>query len=58
MTEEREDIKERFLAVLKGLSPDERRLLSEVLRAENARLSEKSPNLRDDLLKLVRQVIR
>jgi hypothetical protein len=57
MSEERDEIREQFLAVLKELTPDERKLFGEVLRAENARLSEKSPNLRDELLKIVRQVI-
>jgi hypothetical protein len=58
MSETRDDIKERFLAVLKDLTAEERRLFSEVLRAEGARLSEKSPNMKDELLKLVRQVIQ
>lgn len=57
MSDSREDIKQRFLSVLKELRPDERKLFSEVLRAEGGRLSEKSPNLKDELLKLVRQVI-
>ena len=57
MNDTRDDIKERFLAVLKDLSPVERKLFSEVLRAETLRLSEKSPNLKDDLLKIVRQVV-
>jgi hypothetical protein len=57
MTDARDDIKERFLAVLKNLTTEERKLFSLVLRAEDARLSEKSPNMKDELLKLVRQVI-
>lgn len=57
MSDTRDDIKERFLTVLKGLTPEERKLFSEVLRAETLRLNEKSPNMKDELLKLVRQVI-
>lgn len=57
MASARDDIKERFLAVLRGLSTEERKLFSEVLRLETNHLNEKTPNLRDDLLKLVRQVI-
>jgi hypothetical protein len=57
MSETRDDIKERFLSVLKGLTPPERKLFSEVLRAEASHLSEKSPNMKDELLKLVRQVV-
>lgn len=57
MASAREDIKERFRAVLKGLSTEERKLFSEVLRLEAVHLNEKSPNLKDDLLKLVRQVV-
>ncbi len=57
MASDRDGIKERFLAVLKGLSVEERKLFSEVLRIEAAHLNEKAPSLRDDLLKLVRQVV-
>lgn len=57
MATARDDIKERFKNVLKGLTVEERKLFSEVLRLEAAHLNEKSPNLRDDLLKVVRQVV-
>jgi len=57
MSDTPDDIKAQFLAVLRKLNEDERRLLSEVLRAEALRLSEKAPNMRGDLLKIVKQVI-
>ena len=58
MSDTRDDIKERFLAVLKDLTLEEQRLFSEVLRAEGARLNEKAPNMKDELLKIVKQVIQ
>jgi hypothetical protein len=57
MNDDVDDIKAKFRAVLVSLSIDERRLLSEVLRKEHEHLSEKNPNLREDILKIVRQVI-
>lgn len=51
-------IRDRVLATLKALSPEERKLFAEILSAENSRLSEKSPNMKESLLKIVRQVVR
>ena len=58
MSETRDDVKERFLAVLKDLTVEEQRLFSAVFRAEEARLNEKAPNMKDELLKIVKQVIQ
>jgi hypothetical protein len=57
MSDEAEEIKAKFRAVIAALSVDERSLFSEVLKIEHAHLSEKNPNLREDILKVVRQVI-
>ena len=57
MAGNREEIKERIRAVLKGLSPDEQRLLNHVLKTEQAHLNQKNPKLTDDIVKIVKQVI-
>lgn len=51
------DVKEQMIAVLKQLTPEERKLFGDVLRLEASRLNEKSPNPKEELLKLVRQTI-
>ena len=58
MSRSRDKVKASILEVLSGLTEDERRLLSEVMRVEAENLHLKKPHIKDELVKKVRQVIK
>jgi len=58
MSQSREKVKAAIYQVLSALSEDERKLFSQTLKLEGENLHQKRPHLRDDLVKLVKQVIK
>ena len=51
-------IKERVAKLLQGLAPEEQQLLSRVLRIEQEKLYQKQPQVREDLMRAVRETIK
>ena len=58
MSESKSAVRERMRQVLLTLTEQERKLLTEVLRIEKDYLHQKQPQLRDELLRAVRQTIK
>jgi hypothetical protein len=56
--ENRVSVRDQTLAVLRELSEAERTLLSRVLRIERDHLHQLQPQLKDDLLRAVREVYK
>lgn len=51
-------VKEKVTQLLKTLSPDEQILLSKVLSIEKERLHQKQPQVKEEMLKAVREAIK
>jgi hypothetical protein len=51
-------IKEQVAALLQALTPEEQTLLSRVLRIEQEKLYMKQPQVREDMLRAVREIIK
>ena len=57
MPRSRDKVKSAIMSVLQSLSEEERRLLGEVMRLEAQNLHLRKPQIKEDLVKVVRQVI-
>jgi hypothetical protein len=51
-------IREKVAELLQGLKPEEQQLLSRVLRIEQEKLYQKQPQVREDLMRAVREIIK
>jgi len=58
MPNPREKVKAAIMEALSGLTEDERKLFGEVLTLEVEQLHLERPRIREDLVKIVKQVIK
>ena len=52
------DVKRRVQALLQDLSTEERQLLNRVLRLEHEHLHQQKPRLKEDLMRVAREIIK
>jgi len=58
MTQDRDKVKSKIIETLKKLSGDEQKLLNEVLLLEAQNLHLKRPQIGDEIVKIVKQVVK
>jgi 3-deoxy-D-arabino-heptulosonate 7-phosphate (DAHP) synthase class II len=51
-------IKEKVVELLQALTPEEQQLLSRILRIEQEKLYQRQPQVREELMRAVREVIK